>query len=211
MTVTSELLLHAYASGVFPMSEHRDDPKIFWVDPRRRGVLPLQGFHVSRSLAKRLRRDDYQVTLNRDFGGVLDGCADRAETWINSEIRDLYTQLYTQGHAHSLEIWMDDALVGGVYGVTLGGAYCGESMFSYRTDASKIALAWLVDLLRRTGFVLFDTQFITPHLASLGGKEIPRAAYRQQLADALDLQADILSAPLARSGSDVVNALRMVG
>jgi leucyl/phenylalanyl-tRNA--protein transferase len=211
VTVTSELLLHAYASGVFPMSEHRDDPEIFWVDPRRRGVLPLQGFHVSRSLAKRLRRDDYQVTLNRDFGGVLDGCADRAETWINGEIRDLYTQLYAQGHAHSLEVWMEDTLVGGGYGVTLGRAYCGESMFSYRTDASKIALAWLVDLLRRTGFTLFDTQFITPHLASLGGQEIPRAAYRQQLAEALERDADILSAPLAQSGSDVVNALRTVG
>lgn len=186
------------------MAESRDDPEIFWVDPRRRGVIPLDGFHISRSLARRLRRDDYDVTLNCDFQGVLDGCADRSETWINYEIRDLYGILHDTGHVHSLEVWMQNALVGGVYGVAVGGAFCGESMFSYRTDASKIALAWLIDVLVRAGFVLFDTQFITPHLISLGGVEISRAHYRRQLADALRLSGDLAGTPLARSGHDVV-------
>ncbi|WP_425099690.1 leucyl/phenylalanyl-tRNA--protein transferase [Tropicibacter sp. S64] len=205
--VTPDLLLHAYRSGIFPMAEHRDDPEIFWVDPRRRGIIPLDGFHISRSLAKALRRDDYLVTLNRDFAGVLEGCADRPETWINPEITDLYGELHALGHVHSLEVWMENVLVGGVYGVTIGRAYCGESMFSRRTNASKIGLAWLVDLLRRTGFTLFDTQFLTSHLASLGGQEITRGGYRERLAEALEGEADILSAPLASSGQDVVQRI----
>ncbi|WGW03801.1 leucyl/phenylalanyl-tRNA--protein transferase [Tropicibacter oceani] len=205
--VTTDLLLHAYRSGIFPMAEHQNDPEIFWVDPRKRGILPLDGFHISRSLARRLRRDDYQMSLNHDFLAVLDGCADRPETWINAEIRDLYSQLHELGKAHSIEVWMDGALVGGVYGVTVGGAFCGESMFSRATDASKIALAWLVDLLRRTGFTLFDTQFITPHLASLGGQEIARSAYHAHLAEALRCDADILSQPLAGSGQEVVQRI----
>lgn len=204
MTVTTDLLLHAYRTGIFPMAEHQSDPEIFWVEPRRRGILPLDGFHISRSLAKRLRRDDYQVTLNRDFQGVIDGCADRQETWINSEIRRLYGELFTQGRAHSLEVWDQATLIGGVYGVTVGRVFCGESMFSRQRDASKIALAWMVDLLNRTGFALFDTQFLTPHLATLGGIEITRDQYRARLEDALDFDADILSEPLATSGQDVV-------
>lgn len=204
MTVTPELLLQAYRAGVFPMAEHRDDPEMFWVDPRKRGVFPLDGFRISRSLAKTLRRDTYRVTLNTAFGDVIDACADRSETWINHDIRVLYEELHHQGHAHSLEVWADDRLIGGVYGVAVGGAFCGESMFSRRRDASKIALAWLVDLLRRTGFVLFDTQFLTHHLASLGAIEITRAEYRAHLAQALQITADITSAPLAASGQDVV-------
>ncbi len=204
MSVTPELLLHAYRTGIFPMAERRDDPEIFWVDPRRRGVLPLDGFRISRSLAKRLRRDDYSVTLDQDFPGVIDGCADRDETWINCEIQDLYHALHGMGHAHSLEVWRDNALIGGVYGVTVGAAFCGESMFSRATDASKIALAWIVDLLNRSGFTLFDTQFLTPHLSSLGGVEITRHAYREQLSIALKKEADIRAAPLAASGADVV-------
>lgn len=211
MSVTPDLLLQAYRTGIFPMAERQDDPDIFWVDPRRRGILPLDGFRVSRSLAKRLRRQDYSVTLNTDFSGVIDGCADRQETWINAEIRDLYHALHAQGHAHSLEVWMDGTLVGGVYGVAVGAAYCGESMFSRRTDASKIALCWLVDLLNRTGFTLFDTQFLTPHLASLGGKEITRHEYRTMLAAALKQPAEILSAPLAVSGAEVAARLRGTG
>lgn len=210
MTVTPDLLLHAYRTGIFPMAERRDDPDIFWVDPRRRGILPLDGFRISRSLARRLRRDDYRVTLNADFTGVIDGCADRAETWINAEIRDLYHALHTQGHAHSLEVWEGDVLVGGVYGVTVGGAFCGESMFSRRTDASKVALAWIIDLLNRTGFTLFDTQFLTPHLASLGAIEITRHDYRGRLARALKAEADITGAPLARSGAEVVARNRAI-
>jgi leucyl/phenylalanyl-tRNA--protein transferase len=204
MTVTPELLLQAYRAGVFPMAEHRDDPEMFWVDPRKRGVFPLDRFHISRSLAKTLRRDGYRVTRNTRFSEVIEACADRSETWINRDIRVLYEELHRRGDAHSLEIWMNDQLVGGIYGVTVGAAFCGESMFSRERDASKIALAWLVDLLRRTGFVLFDTQFITHHLASLGAIEISRAEYRAQLAQALRLEADITSAPLAASGQDVV-------
>ena len=206
MSVDADLLLHAYRSGIFPMAERRDDPEIFWVDPRRRGVIPLDGFRMSRSLARRLRRDDYRITLNADFAGVLDGCADRGETWINAEIRRLYSELHARGHAHSLEVWMEGALAGGVYGVAIGGAFCGESMFSRRRDASKIALAWLVDLLRRAGFTLFDTQFLTDHLASLGGVEIGRAEYRKRLAEALEHAPDILSVPLAASGQAVVRS-----
>ncbi|WP_439124762.1 leucyl/phenylalanyl-tRNA--protein transferase [Marivita sp.] len=204
MTVSPDLLLQAYRAGVFPMAEHRDDPEMFWVDPRKRGVFPLDGFHISRSLAKTLRRDAYRITLNSAFADVIDACADRSETWINQEIRDLYQELHKQGHAHSLEVWMDGRLVGGVYGVTVGGAFCGESMFSREREASKIALAWLVDLLSRTGFVVFDTQFLTHHLASLGAIEITRAEYRANLAQALQVQADITCAPLAASGQDVV-------
>jgi leucyl/phenylalanyl-tRNA--protein transferase len=202
--LSPQIILRAYRSGIFPMAEHRDDPDLFWVDPRRRGVIPLDGFHISRSLARRLRREDYTVTLNRAFDAVIDGCADRSETWINSELRQIYRDLFDLGHAQSLEVWMDEDLVGGVYGVTLGRAFCGESMFSRRRDASKIALAWLVDQLNRTGYVLFDTQFLTPHLASLGGLEIPRATYRQRLAEALEGEARLTAVPLASSGQDVV-------
>jgi leucyl/phenylalanyl-tRNA--protein transferase len=204
MAVTPELLLEAYRSGVFPMAEHRDDPDMFWVDPRKRGVFPLDNFHISRSLARTLRRDDYRVTRNADFGAVMDACADRSETWINQNIRDLYEELHNRGAAHSLEIWRGPHLIGGVYGVTVGAAYCGESMFSRERDASKMALAWLVDILRRSGFLLFDTQFLTSHLASLGAVEITRAEYHRQLAAALKTRADFTSAPLALSGQEVV-------
>ena len=204
MTVTPELLLQAYRVGVFPMAEHRDDPEMFWVDPRKRGVFPLDGFRISRSLSKTLKRNDYYVTLNTAFDDVIDACADRSETWINQEIRALYNELHHQGHAHSLEVWADSRLIGGVYGVAVGGAFCGESMFSRQRDASKVALAWLIDLLRRTRFVLFDTQFLTHHLASLGAIEITRAEYRAYLAQALRVTADLSSAPLAASGQDVV-------
>ncbi len=190
--ISPELLLNAYAAGVFPMAETRDDPDVFWVDPRRRGVIPLDGFHISRSLARAVRRNDYRITLNRDFAGVVDGCADRDETWISDRIKRLYLELHRQNRAHSIELWNSagNSLQGGVYGVTLGRAYFGESMFSRRRDASKIALVWLVDHLRRCGFTLFDTQFLTPHLASLGGVEIPRGEYRARLSEALEGDAD---------------------
>tara|TARA_R110002049_G_scaffold10127_3_gene50320 strand:+ start:25834 stop:26469 length:636 start_codon:yes stop_codon:yes gene_type:complete len=179
--LTPEILLHGYSIGIFPMAEHRDDPDIFWVDPRRRGVLPLDGFHISRSLARTMRRSPLEPSINQDFGGVVAACADRADTWINAEITSLYSALHDRGQAHSVEIWEQGVLVGGVYGVTLGAAFFGESMFSRRTDASKMALAVLVDRLRRGGFTLFDTQFLTDHLASLGAQEITRAAYHAQL------------------------------
>jgi len=188
--LTPDLLLKAYALGVFPMAESRDDPDVFWVDPRRRGVLPLNGFHISRSLARRLRRGGFDIAVNRDFRATVAGCADRPETWINDTIHDLYCALHDSGFAHSLEVRRDGRLVGGVYGVTLGGAFFGESMFSREADASKIALAYLVHRLKRAGFVLFDTQFTTPHLRNLGGHEIPRSAYHTLLSGALRLQCD---------------------
>ena len=192
MELSADLLLHAYASGVFPMAETRDSDGVFWVDPKFRGILPLDRFHISKSLAKRIRKGAHKIRINSDFTAVVEGCADREETWINDEIFDRYLELHTLGFAHSLEVWDGQDLVGGVYGVSLGGAFFGESMFSRRTDASKIALAYLIDRLRISGFGLCDTQFITPHLASLGGEEISREEYRHRLADALKMEGDFL-------------------
>lgn len=202
--LSPDLLLHAYASGVFPMAEAADDPDIFWLDPTQRGIIPLDGFHISRSLARRIRRGNFTVTLNRDFAAVVDACADRPETWINDTIRSLYIQLHHLGHAHSLEVWQEDTLIGGVYGVHLRSAFFGESMFSRRTDASKIALAYLVDRLRHCGFTLFDTQFLTPHLASLGAIEIPRADYRLRLKKALQQTGNIECSSDFPSGQELV-------
>jgi leucyl/phenylalanyl-tRNA---protein transferase len=187
--LTPDHLLSAYVQGIFPMAEGRDDPTVHWVDPRLRGVLPLDGFHISRSLARRLRRWPHRVTVNTAFAQVVLACADREETWINGTILDLYLSLHSRGYAHSLEVWEGDQLVGGVYGVALGAAFFGESMFSRRTDASKIALAYLVHRLNAGGFTLFDTQFLTPHLASLGAVEIKRAEYHRRLAAALSDRA----------------------
>jgi len=204
--LTPELLLHGYAIGIFPMAEHRDDPEIFWVDPRRRGVFPLNGFHISRSLARAMRRTDFRITINTAFTQTVEGCADRADTWINEEIFTLYELLHQRGAAHSLEVWQGDDLVGGVYGVTLGAAFFGESMFSRQNNASKIALACLIDRLNRAGFTLFDTQFITPHLASLGAIEITRAAYHQKLEAAQRRPADF-TAPAPATPQDVVQRM----
>ena len=190
-TLTPELLLRAYTTGIFPMAESRDDPELFWVDPRSRGILPLNGFHISRSLARRMRRGGYEVALNRDFDAVLQACAARNETWINDQISDLYTSLFMLGHAHSLAIYEGDELAGGVYGVAIGGAFFGESMFSHRTDGSKLALAHLTHHVRQCRFTLFDTQFLTDHLASLGAIEISRSTYHQQLEQAVHLNRSI--------------------
>ena len=202
--LTPDLLLRSYAAGIFPMADSRDAPEIHWIDPRLRGIMPLNGFHISRSLRRRILSGGFTISTDRDFAGVLDGCADRAETWINEEIRDLYLALHAVGHAHSLEVWEGEALVGGVYGVTLGAAYFGESMFSRCTDASKVALAYLVDRLRLAGFKLFDTQFLTPHLASLGGIEIPRARYQLLLSEALLEEAEFDAAELPADPGSLV-------
>lgn len=194
--LTVETLLKAYSIGVFPMAESRDDPRLYWFDPQARGILPLDGFRMSRSLARRIRAGGFDVTLDRAFGEVLEGCAARETTWINSEIKRLFIELHAQGRAHSIEIWHGDSLTGGVYGLALGGVFCGESMFSRRTDASKIALAYLVTHLRACGFTVFDTQFLTDHLASLGGIEVPRATYRALLDRALGQDADFHRRPL---------------
>ncbi|MQY43013.1 leucyl/phenylalanyl-tRNA--protein transferase [Epibacterium sp. SM1969] len=196
MELSADLLLHAYSIGIFPMADDRDDPEVFWVDPKRRGVFPLNQFHMSRSLARTIRRQTFDVTHNRDFANVVEGCADRPQTWINDEIFSRYNELHGRGHAHSIEIWQDQELVGGVYGVSLGGAFFGESMFSRRTDASKVALAYLMCHLQNCGFTLCDTQFLTPHLASLGAVEISRAKYQSLLKEALYVDAEFTAQPL---------------
>jgi leucyl/phenylalanyl-tRNA---protein transferase len=183
------ILLHGYASGVFPMADSRATDDLFWVEPRTRAILPIGGFHCSRSLAKRLRSGRFRVTADEDFAGTLAGCADREETWINRPIERAMLALFDTGFAHSVEVWDGTALVGGVYGVALGRAFFAESMFSRATDASKVALAFLVARLRTGGFTLMDCQFMTSHLASLGAVEVPRARYTQLLGEALDRSA----------------------
>ena len=179
------MLLRGYAAGIFPMADSRDAHDIFWVEPRTRAIIPLGGFHCSHSLARRLRQGRFSVTADRAFHDVLLGCADRDETWINPMIERATLGLHATGHAHSVECWEDGELVGGVYGVKLGRAFFGESMFSRRTDASKVALAWLVARLKVGGFSLLDCQFMTDHLASLGAVTVSRDAYVGSLSAAL--------------------------
>jgi leucyl/phenylalanyl-tRNA---protein transferase len=183
--ITPEILLYAYSIGVFPMAESREADDLHWIDPPLRGIFPLDSFHISKRFSRRIAQWDCDVRINSAFRATMEGCADRPETWINAEIFDLYEALHRSGHAHSLEIWEEEQLIGGVYGVTLGGAFFGESMFSRKPEASKLALAYLVHRLRAGGFALFDTQFLTPHLHSLGAIEIPRAAFQAQLKSAL--------------------------
>ena len=179
------LLLQGYAAGIFPMADSRDASDLFWVEPRSRAILPLTEFHASRSLRRLLRSGRYDVTLDRDFAAVIAACADRPETWINADIERAMLALHATGHAHSVEVWDGDRLVGGLYGVKLGRAFFGESMFSRVADASKVALAWLVARLKVGGFTLLDCQFMTPHLASLGAVSVPRSTYVALLSGAL--------------------------
>ena len=181
------LLLHGYASGIFPMADSRDAADLFWVEPRNRAIIPLDGFRLSRSLRRTLRSGRFTVTLDRDFGAVIRACADREETWINAEIEQAMMTLHGTGHAHSIEVWTGDALVGGLYGVKLGRAFFGESMFSRATDASKVALAWLVARLKVGGFTLLDCQFMTAHLQSLGAISVPRDDYVALLSAAVSM------------------------
>ena len=183
------LLLRGYAAGIFPMADSRDADDIFWVEPRSRAIIPLDRFHLSRSLARTLRKGRFTVTRNRAFGDVIRACAEREETWINAEIERATLGLHAAGHAHSIECWSGDELVGGLYGVRLGRAFFGESMFSRMTDASKVALAWLVARLRFGHFTLLDCQFMTAHLASLGAVSVERDAYVELLAVALGTAA----------------------
>lgn len=187
--ITPEMLVRGYGMGIFPMAESRDDDQVHWIDPRRRGIIPLENFHISRRLARQIRAWNCTIRTNTAFAAVVDACADRDETWINPAIRAAYLDLHRAGLAHSLEVWTDRGLAGGVYGVALGAAFFGESMFSAETGGSKVALAWLVHRLRAGGFRLFDTQFLTPHLASLGAIEISRAEYHRRLAEAIALPA----------------------
>ncbi len=193
LSLTPQLLLKAYSCGLFPMADSADDPEIYWVEPEHRGIIPLNDFHVPRSLAKTIRRRPFDIRVNSAFSAVLDGCAEpapgRTKTWINRTIRELYVQLHHLGHAHSVEAWQEDHLVGGLYGVALRGAFFGESMFSRRTDASKVCLVHLVDRLKRQGFALLDTQFTTDHLRRFGAIDIPRETYNSLLDEALLVDA----------------------
>jgi leucyl/phenylalanyl-tRNA--protein transferase len=211
MTLTSELLLQAYSVGIFPMAESAETEEIFWVDPDPRGILPLDTFHIPRRLRRTIRQQIFEITADRAFEEVVRGCAEpnseRPSTWINEEIVALYVGLHRRNAAHSIEVWHAGNLVGGLYGVALGGAFFGESMFSRVTDASKVALVHLVARLRLGGFRLLDTQFVTEHLRRFGAIEIPRAEYRRRLAAALrarayfrvDVPEDVLSALQSRT------------
>jgi leucyl/phenylalanyl-tRNA--protein transferase len=211
-SVTPDLLLRAYRAGLFPMAETRETDRIFWLDPEWRGVLPLDAFHLPKRLVRTLRTAAPHVTADHAFADVIAGCAEpapgREDTWINPEIEALFTALHRMGHAHSIEVWDRGDLIGGLYGVRIGGAFFGESMFSRATDASKIALAHLVARLRLGGFRLLDTQFITAHLARFGAVEIPRAEYRARLAEAIDAPAAWLPAPDPAALSAAIAALR---
>jgi leucyl/phenylalanyl-tRNA--protein transferase len=198
--LTPEVLLKAYACGIFPMAESADDPALYWVEPEKRGIVPLDAFHVPARLARTVRTTRFSVVCNRDFDAVIDGCAEpaphRARTWINPKIRSLYRGLFDIGHCHTVEVYDGAALIGGLYGVSLGRAFFGESMFHRATDASKIALVHLVARLKAGGYRLLDTQFLTDHLKTFGAIEVPRARYHRMLEAALTADADYVALPL---------------
>jgi leucyl/phenylalanyl-tRNA--protein transferase len=200
--ITPEVLLKAYACGIFPMAESADDPGIHWIEPPERGIIPLKGFHMSSRLARTVRSDRFVIRINRDFEGVLDGCAEpalgRMRTWINDRIRVLYRKLYEIGHCHSVEAYQDDKLVGGLYGVSLGRTFFGESMFHRTTDASKVALVHLVARLNAGGYRLLDTQFVTDHLRTFGAVEVSRRQYHKLLEAALVGEGDFAALALDR-------------
>jgi leucyl/phenylalanyl-tRNA--protein transferase len=212
--ITPDLVLQAYSIGLFPMAESAEQDHLFWVDPEARGIFPLDGLIVSKSLAKSVRRDRYDIRIDSDFDAVIEGCATpsaaRGQTWINRPIRRLYRALFERGAVHTVEAWSDGELVGGLYGVNLGAAFFGESMFHRSPDASKVALVHLVARLRRGGFRLLDTQFTTPHLANLGAIEVPRTKYKALLEDAVSAAADRDSAfnPASMCGIEALALLR---
>lgn len=209
--ITPEVLLKAYGCGIFPMADSADDPSLHWIEPPMRGIIPLEGFYISSRLARTVRSDRFEVRVNTDFQGVLDGCAasypGRQRTWISHRIRGLYTKLYEIGHCHSVEAYEDGKLVGGLYGVYLGRAFFGESMFHTATDASKVALVHLVARLRAGGFRLLDTQFVTDHLRTFGAVEVPKQQYHRLLEVALIGEADFNPKLQSFSGAE---ALRLI-
>lgn len=214
-TLTADILLKAYAVGMFPMAESADDPNLFWIEPEWRGVIPLDGFRIPRRLARTVRQGLFEVRIDTDFYGVVDGCATpapgREKTWINATIRRLYGELFQRGHCHTVESWKDGRLVGGLYGVSVGGAFFGESMFSTVTDASKVALVHLVARLRAGGYRLLDTQFVTDHLARFGTIEIPKRIYGQRLTAALATSGDFHALPSPLPGEEVLRWLPAAG
>jgi leucyl/phenylalanyl-tRNA--protein transferase len=195
--ITPQILLRAYAAGIFPMAESAEDSALYWVEPEERGIIPLDGLHISRSLRKAVKRGTFEVSVDRDFAAVIAACAaktqDRKTTWINSRIRSLYTQLHRMGCCHSVECRLSGELVGGLYGVRIGAVFFGESMFSKVTDASKVALVHLVARLNAGGFRLLDAQFVNPHLERLGAIAVPKARYHQLMEPALDQDADFFA------------------
>jgi len=211
--ITPEILLKAYAAGIFPMAEDADDPSLFWVEPRERGIIPLDRFHVGKRLARTVRSDQFEVRVDKDFDAVIAGCAmpglDREKTWISRRIRELYGQLFDAGYCHTVEVYRGNRLVGGLYGVRLRGAFFGESMFHTERDASKVALVHLVARLRRGGFTLLDTQFVTPHLAQFGAIEIPRRSYKQLLRAAMEYESNWYAWPHGTivTGSEALAAI----
>jgi leucyl/phenylalanyl-tRNA--protein transferase len=215
VAITPELVLRAYRAGLFPMAESRGSGRLYWLDPALRGVLPLDGFHLPRRLMRTVLSGPYRATADADFAGVIAGCAapapGRLDTWINPEIETLFTALHAQGHAHSVETWEGATLVGGLYGVALGGAFFGESMFSRARDASKVALVHLVARLKLGGSTLLDTQFLTAHLSQFGAMEVPKEEYRRQLSAALDVPAQWVAAPDPEALDAAIRALRPAG
>ncbi|WP_373086422.1 leucyl/phenylalanyl-tRNA--protein transferase [Sneathiella sp.] len=209
--LTAEMILNAYMRGVFPMSEARDDPDLFWVDPELRGIFPLDDFHVPKRLAKTIRKMPFEVTIDTAFRRVMRECAadqeNRHTTWINQPILDLYGELHDRGFAHSVECWQDGELAGGLYGVSFASVFCGESMFTRVTDASKVALVYLVARLIHGGFTLLDAQFITDHLARFGALEIARADYHARLKLALTVQGDFYSLPPDLGGLEILQSI----
>lgn len=210
--VTPELLLRAYEAGIFPMAESADDPGLYWIEPKERGIIPLDGFHLPKSLAKTIRSGRFTVALNRDFDAVIAACAaeapDRRQTWINGRIRQLYGALFDAGLVHTVEVYEQERLVGGLYGVSLGGAFFGESMFHIARDASKVALAYLVARLKTGGYVLLDTQFVTPHLAQFGAVAVRRKRYKGMLAYALAQPGDFFALADDASPDAILTILR---
>ncbi|GJE18165.1 leucyl/phenylalanyl-tRNA--protein transferase [Methylobacterium marchantiae] len=210
--ITPQILLKAYAAGIFPMAEDADDPTIYWVEPKARGVLPIDHFHVARRLARTVRSNQFEVRTDLDFDGVISGCAaprgDGEKTWINARIRELYGALFDAGHAHTVEVYSEGRLVGGLYGVSLGAAFFGESMFHTVRDASKVALVHLMARLKLGGYRLADTQFVTDHLIQFGAEELPRHVYKRRLAEAIVLDAswDVWPGDRAVGGEDVLAA-----
>ncbi|HEY0223227.1 MAG TPA: leucyl/phenylalanyl-tRNA--protein transferase [Pseudolabrys sp.] len=211
--ITPEVLLKAYACGIFPMAESADDPALYWIEPDMRGIIPLDGFHVPARLARTLRATPFTVFVDRDFDAVIDGCAeakpDRTRTWINERIRKIYRSLFDHGHAHSVEVYDGGDLVGGLYGVSLGAAFFGESMFHRARDASKIALVHLVARLRAGGYRLLDTQYVTDHLKTFGAAEVPKRRYHKLLEEAVEAGGDFGALPLDRpvSGEEALSLL----
>ncbi len=206
--ITPQVLLKAYSCGIFPMAESAEDHALYWIDPEERGILPLDQVHVPKSLAKTIRRQPFDIRVDGSFTAVIDGCAasrpGRRSTWINQRIRDLYQQLFKLGHCHTIEAWQDGKLVGGLYGVHLGGAFFGESMFSTARDASKVALVYLVARLKHGGFRLLDTQFVTDHLKQFGTVEVDRKNFHRLLEEALELRSDFLRLPADASPETVL-------